>query len=50
MSAFLLRRVGQSAVLLVLVTAIAFGLMRLAPGATVTAEVVDGDLRLRVRA
>ena len=32
MSAFLLRRVGQSVVLLVLVTAIAFGLMRLAPG------------------
>ena len=32
MSAFLLRRIGQSLVLLVLVTAIAFGLMRLAPG------------------
>ena len=32
MSAFLLRRAGQSIVLLVLVTAIAFGLMRLAPG------------------
>ena len=32
MSAFLLRRIGQSAVLLLLVTAIAFGLMRLAPG------------------
>jgi peptide/nickel transport system permease protein len=32
MTAYLFRRVGQSVVLLVLVTAIAFGLMRLAPG------------------
>jgi peptide/nickel transport system permease protein len=32
MSAYIIRRIGQSAVLLVLVTAIAFGLMRLAPG------------------
>jgi peptide/nickel transport system permease protein len=32
MTPFLVRRLGQSAVLLVLVTAIAFGLMRLAPG------------------
>ncbi len=32
MTPFLLRRIGQSLVLLVLVTAIAFGLMRLAPG------------------
>jgi peptide/nickel transport system permease protein len=32
MTAYLVRRLGQSAVLLVLVTAIAFGLMRLAPG------------------
>jgi peptide/nickel transport system permease protein len=32
MTAFLIRRLGQSVVLLVLVTAIAFGLMRLAPG------------------
>ena len=32
MTAYLVRRIGQSVVLLVLVTAIAFGLMRLAPG------------------
>lgn len=32
MTTYLIRRIGQSAVLLVLVTAIAFGLMRLAPG------------------
>jgi peptide/nickel transport system permease protein len=32
MTAFLIRRIGQSVVLLLLVTAIAFGLMRLAPG------------------
>jgi peptide/nickel transport system permease protein len=32
MTNYLIRRVGQSALLLVLVTAIAFGLMRLAPG------------------
>jgi peptide/nickel transport system permease protein len=32
MAAFLIRRIGQSVVLLLLVTAIAFGLMRLAPG------------------
>ena len=32
MTAYLIRRIAQSAVLLVLVTAIAFGLMRLAPG------------------
>jgi peptide/nickel transport system permease protein len=32
MTAFLVRRIGQSIVLLLLVTAIAFGLMRLAPG------------------
>ena len=32
MTAYVVRRLGQSAVLLVLVTAIAFGLMRLAPG------------------
>jgi peptide/nickel transport system permease protein len=32
MTAFLIRRIGQSIVLLLLVTAIAFGLMRLAPG------------------
>ncbi len=32
MTGYLVRRVGQSAILFVLVTAIAFGLMRLAPG------------------
>ena len=32
MTPFLIRRLGQSVVLLVLVTAVAFGLMRLAPG------------------
>ena len=32
MTAYIIRRIGQSIVLLVLVTAVAFGLMRLAPG------------------
>ena len=45
MTAFLLKRLVQSAILLVLVTMIAFGLMRLAPGGPESVYAVGGNMR-----
>lgn len=45
MLAFLLRRLVQSAILLVLVTVIAFGMMRLAPGGPEALYAVGGNMK-----
>jgi peptide/nickel transport system permease protein len=45
MFAFLLRRLFQSAILLVLVTVIAFGMMRLAPGGPEALYAVGGNMK-----
>ncbi len=45
MSAYLLRRLGQSVVLLVLVTVIAFGLMHLAPGGPESVYALSPSMR-----